>query len=132
MTDRYIKSVLTVIAGALIYLCVVLTPMPPLNAQVNSRTPGEPSGPTDVVIVGWRPPDGATFPVSIQHQVRVSATEPLPIRGTVMTERSSSGIADRVVVVGWEENATKDRPSQLQPINTMSSTARGIPVRTVQ
>jgi hypothetical protein len=132
MTDRYIKSMLTVIAGALIYLCVVLTPMPHVNAQVNSRTPGEPSGPTDVVIVGWRPPGDAAFPVSIQHQVRVSATEPLPIRGVVTTERSSSGIADRVVVVGWEENASKDRPSQLHTINTTNSRPTGIPVRTVQ
>ena len=28
MNDRYIKTVLTVIAGALIYLCIVVTPLP--------------------------------------------------------------------------------------------------------
>ncbi|MGH9218556.1 MAG: hypothetical protein ACRD1W_04605, partial [Vicinamibacterales bacterium] len=130
---RYIKTVLTIIAGALIYLCIVVTPLPALSAQVNTQRPGEPSGPTDVVIVGWRAPGDAALPVSIQHQVRVFATEPLPIRGSVTTERSSSGLADRVVVVGWEENASKEKPSRLHQINSMrSSTQTGLPVRTVQ
>ena len=130
MNDRYTKTVLTVIAGALIYLCVMFTPLPGVSAQAPSKLPGVSSGPTDVVIVGWRAPDNAAFPVAIQHQVRVSATEPLPIRGSVTTERSASGIADRVVVVGWEENASKDRPAQMNPINSNKST--GIPVRPLQ
>ena len=54
MTDRYLKSVLTVIAGALIYLCVILTPIPRASAQTPSIRPGEPSGPTEVVVVGWQ------------------------------------------------------------------------------
>ena len=131
MNDRYTKTVLTIIAGALIYLCIVMTPLPALSAQVNTPRPGEPSGPTDVVIVGWCTSGEAAFPVAIQHQVRVTATEPLPIRGTVTTERSSSGVADRVVVVGWEENAVKERPSRLYPISS-SSTKTGIPVRVLQ
>jgi hypothetical protein len=130
MNDRYMKTVLTVIAGALIYLCMIFTPLPGVSAQSPSKVPGVSSGPTDVVIVGWRAPDNAAFPVAIQHQVRVSATEPLPIRGVVTTERSASGIADRVVVVGWEENASKDRPTQMNPINSNKST--GIPVRPLQ
>ena len=130
MNDRYMKTVLTVIAGALIYLCMIFTPLPGVSAQSPSKVPGVSSGPTDVVIVGWRAPDNAAFPVAIQHQVRVSATEPLPIRGVVTTERSASGIADRVVVVGWEENAAKDRPTPMNPINSNKST--GIPVRPLQ
>jgi hypothetical protein len=132
MNDRYIKSVLTVIAGALIYLCIVMTPLPGLNAQTTSQRPGVSSGPLDVVIVGWRTAEAA-FPVAVLNPVRVTAGEPLPIRGSVTTERSSSGLADRVVVVGWEENALKEKPSRLLPINTGSSGTRaGIPVRTVQ
>ena len=130
MNDRYTKTVLTVIAGALIYLCVIFTPLPGVSAQSPSKVPGVSSGPTDVVIVGWRAPDNAAFPVAIQHQVRVSATEPLPIRGSVTTERSDSGLADRVVVVGWEENAAKEKPSRLYPINSTKTT--GIPVRPLQ
>ena len=130
MNDRYMKTVLTVIAGALIYLCMIFTPLPGVNAQSPSKVPGVSTGPSDVVIVGWRAPDNAAFPVSIQHQVRVSATEPLPIRGSVTTERSESGLADRVVVVGWEENASKEKPSRLYPINSTKTT--GIPVRPLQ
>ena len=101
MNDRYLKTVLTVIAGALIYLCIVVTPLPGLSAQVPSIRPGEPSGPTEVVIVGWRAADAA-FPVAVLNSVRVTASEPLPIRGSVTTERSSSGRADRVLHAGAE------------------------------
>ena len=96
MNDRYIKTVLTVIAGALIYLCIVVTPLPGLSAQMTPQRPGESSGPPDVVIVGWRTAESG-FPVAVINPVRVVASEPLPIRGSVTTERSSSGRADRVV-----------------------------------
>ena len=129
MNDRYIKTMLTVIAGALIYLCIVVTPLPGLSAQVPSIRPGEPSGPTEVVIVGWRAADAA-FPVAVLNSVRVTASEPLPIRGSVTTERSSSGRADRVFVVGWEENGLRDSPGQPQAI---SSTKKSVlPVRPLQ
>jgi hypothetical protein len=129
MNDRYIKTVLTVIAGALIYLCIVVTPLPGLSAQVPSIRPGEPSGPTEVVIVGWRAADAA-FPVAVLNSVRVTASEPLPIRGSVTTERSSSGRADRVFVVGWEENGLRDSPGQPQAISSNKNAA--FPVRTMQ
>ena len=47
--DRYVKGLLTVIALALIYLCVVLTPAPPALAQVQTQPPlvkpGDVTGP---------------------------------------------------------------------------------------
>ena len=54
MTDRYTKIVLTVIAGALVYLCVVMTAFPAVQAQATQR-PGEFTGrPIEAVIVGWK------------------------------------------------------------------------------
>jgi hypothetical protein len=87
MTDRYTKTVLTVIAGALIYLCIVMTAFPAAQAQASAR-PGEPTGPQEVVVVGWRP----TTPVPIV------ALEPL----RVITQQNT-GTPDRVVLAGWEE-----------------------------
>jgi hypothetical protein len=87
MTDRYTKTVLTVIAGALIYLCVVMTAFPVAQAQSSAR-PGEPTGPQDVVVVGWRPTTA----------LPIVAVEPL----RVITEQRA-GIPDRVVLAGWEE-----------------------------
>ena len=128
MIDRYSKCVLSVIAGALTYLCVVMTPLPGLSAQTNSPRPGQPSGPTEVVIVGWRTPGAeAAFPVSIQHPVRVTATEPFPIRGSVTTERSS-GRADRVILVGWERHASRDSVSPMHGLPETSSSASPSPL----
>lgn len=87
MIDRYTKTVLTVIAGALLYICIVMTPFPAVQAQGTKR-PGEPSGPQDVVVVGWRP----TAPLPIV------AAEPLRV-----TTEQRAGVTDRVVLVGWEE-----------------------------
>jgi hypothetical protein len=127
MNDRYTRLLLTVIAGALIYLCVVLTPLPSAHAQTASLRPGEPSGPTEVVIVGWQSRAGAVpFPVSIGHPVQVAASQPLPIRGEVTTERTSTGLADRVVIVGWEEGARREKPSPMRVITAKES---GVPVR---
>ena len=47
MSDRFTKIVLTVIATALVYLCVVLTPLPSAHAQTAAR-PGDPTGPGTV------------------------------------------------------------------------------------
>ena len=110
MNDRYIKGVLTVIAGALIYLCVVLTPLPGVSAQTNSLRPGEPSGPTEVVIVGWRSGAAEPVPVTIQQ------TQPLQIQGSVTTERSTTRLADRVVVVGWELGGSRETPAAVRPL----------------
>ena len=111
--DRYTKTVLTVIAGALLYIAVILTPLPGVRAQQPSLRPGEPSGPTEVVIVGWHSGGREPIPVSIQQ------TQPLRITGQVTTERSSDR-ADRVVLVGWESGADRDKPMRVRPISDSS------------
>jgi hypothetical protein len=100
--DQYLRAVLTVIAAALVYLCIVLTPLPGAQAQQMPTTPGTPSGPAEVVLVGWQPGLPA-LPVEIGTPVRVHG--PLEVQGTVQT-RQSPGLADRVVLVGWEEGTT--------------------------
>ena len=135
MIDRYTKCVLSVIACALIYLCIAITPLPRAHAQTPSIRPGEPSGPTEVVVVGWRSRDGAAaFPVSIGHPVQVTASQPLPIRGEVTTERSSSRLADRVVLIGWEEDASREKMTALEPLSDDSfrKGLRALPVKTTQ
>ena len=83
MSDRYTKLVLTVIAAALLYLCVVLTPLPAVHAQ-NTLRPGEPTGPVQAVIVGWRGAPGETIPVSTAQPV------PVVIRDTVQISAEPS------------------------------------------
>ena len=125
MSDRYTKAVLTIIAAALVYLCIVMTPMPGVHAQTAKR-PGDPTGPGEMVIVGWRAPKGETVPVSVMGAVTVNDTEPLRIAGRVTTERSSGG-ADRVVLVGWEENASRERPAA--GFRNLNTTTPGFPVQ---
>jgi hypothetical protein len=112
MTDRYTKIVLTVIAGALVYLCVVMTAFPALEAQVTQR-PGEFTGkPIEAVIVGWK----------LTEPLQISSRAPLPVQ----TERSR-GAADRVVIVGWEENGVREVPApSMTPI--ISSRGQNFPV----
>ena len=56
-SDRYMKAVLTVIAGCLVYMSVALTTGPGVSAQ---------TGQQEVVIVGWKTAPGSpttiTFP----------------------------------------------------------------------
>jgi hypothetical protein len=131
MVDRYTKFVLTVIACTLLYLAIVFTPVPGAHAQQPTLRPGEPSGPLEVLVVGWKPLAGLNaIPVSIGHPVQVTAAQPLPVTGSVTTERSSSRLADRVVLVGWEENATREKMAGLQPISDDEpSSGRAIPVK---
>jgi len=112
MTDRYTKTVLTIIACALVYICIAITPLPSVAAQVvqSSRRPAESTGPAEVVIVGWKQ----------NEPLQISSAAPLH----VVTERSS-GAADRVVVVGYEENAERERASQLRTFSLKNS---GLPV----
>ena len=111
MTDRYTKIVLTVIAGALVYLCIVMTAFPSVQAQTTQR-PGEFTGrPIDAVIVGWK----------LTEPVQIATTRPIEVR----TERSS-GAADRMVIVGWEENAAPGQPGALTSIQ--SARRQGLPV----
>lgn len=121
MNDRYLKSVLTVIAGALVYLCVLLTPLPGVSAQTPSLRPGVSSGPTEVVVVGWRPDAREIIPVSIQQ------TQPLRIEGAVTTERSTTRLADRVVLVGWEAGGTPVAPRPARPLTESSGLPVSIP-----
>jgi hypothetical protein len=113
MNDRYTKIVLTVIAGALVYLCIVMTAFPAVQAQSTPRA-GEMINEPVRVIVGWN----VNEPMPI--------VTPRPIQ--VQTERTA-GIADRVIVVGWEENSARDK---VMPMNAINS-GRGIsvPVRTI-
>jgi hypothetical protein len=124
MTDRYTKILLTVIALALVYLCVVLTPIPGVQAQT-ARRPGDPTGPAEMVIVGWRAPKGETLPVTVFGSVIVDNTAPFRITGDVRTERSS-GAADRVVLVGWEEGAIREKP---RPMKNLTLNEPGFPVQ---
>ena len=111
LIDRYSKIVLTVIAGALVYLCVVMTAFPSVQAQTTRRAGEMITPPIEAVIVGWKA-DGA---------LPIVAREPL----RVQTERAS-GTADRVVIVGWEEGGSRERPSTFAPI--VSSKGQNLPV----
>jgi hypothetical protein len=46
--DRYLRFILTVIAVCLVYLCVVLTPLPAVRAQLTQ----------EVVLIGYKSFDG--------------------------------------------------------------------------
>jgi hypothetical protein len=109
--DRYTKIVLTVIAAALVYLCIVLTPLPAAQAQTTKRAGEMITTPIEAVIVGWKAE--GSLPIYT----------PQPLR--VQTERST-GEADRVVIVGWEENAGRDRTTALNPI--ISARGQSFPV----
>ena len=114
MTDRYTKIVLTVIAGALVYLCIVMTSFPDVQAQVTQR-PGEFTGrPIEAVIVGWK----------LTEPLQIATRSPIPVQ----TERST-GAADRMVIVGWEESAAPGVRGALAPIQ--SSRGQGLPVSTL-
>jgi hypothetical protein len=111
MADRYTKFVLTVIAAALVYLCVVMTAFPAVNAQ-GTRKAGEMiTPPIEAVIVGWK----------LTEPLQIATTRPL----AVQTERSD-GVADRVVIVGWEEGASRERRLPMTPI--ISSKGQNLPV----
>jgi hypothetical protein len=102
--DWYLRTVLTVIAVALVYLCVALTPLPAAFAQgtrvVGARTPGESTGPAEMVIVGWRLPAGVALPVDVPGGVNARVT------GRVETTQAN-GFADRVVLAGWETDSKR-------------------------
>jgi hypothetical protein len=125
--DRYLRAVLTVIAGTLVYLCVVLTPLPPALAQQAPVMPGVPSGPAEVVVVGWQPGMPA-LPVEVSAPVRLQG--PVEVTGAVQTQQSP-GLADRVVLVGWEEQTTEKQLGQFRPLGPalpgVPVTSAGVP-----
>ena len=126
VVDRYTRIVLTVIAAALVYLCVVMTPLPTVHAQRGGLRPGDDTGPAQVVVVGWRTTD--------QPSMQVAGSVPLPVTGEVgingvVQVQQTSNVTDRVVVVGWERNAVlgpKPTPGQPTPIN--QTAGLGLPV----
>jgi len=119
MIDRYTKAVLTLIATALVYLCIVLTPIPGVEAQGTQR-PGEPTGPVQAVIVGWHA--GETVPISAPAPITVSVNGLVEVRGQVRAEKATER-ADRVVLVGWEESGLRDgKPGvRMEQFTTKSS-----------
>ena len=126
--DRYSKVVLTVIAGALLYLCVVVTPWPGVSAQTTQR-PGEfVNTPVEAVIVGVRLPRNESLPVNVSGTLPVSISDTVRVQGTVNTERSS-GKADRVMIAGWEDLGVPEKAGRPQQINLAKSS--GLPVTTM-
>lgn len=141
-TDRYTRALLSVIAGALVYLCIVLTAWPQAHAQ-STRRPGEiigAPGPAEVVVVGWRPArtehvavqvvESIRLPVHVQGSVPLKVSGEMRVAGTVQTEQSSR--PDRVVLVGWEENAvggSRGVPRMLTP--DPNSRLVALPVMTI-
>ena len=97
-TDRYLRVVLGVIAAALVYLCVLLTPLPAAFAQTTQR-PGQFVGPGEMVIVGVRLAAGEAMPVQVANEVRVN--------GQVRTEQPPNSY-DRVMLMGWEDNSSNN------------------------
>lgn len=120
--DRYIRGVLTVIAGALIYLCIVLTPVPAAFAQ-GARTPGEPTGPAETVIVGWKLAPGVGVPVQVLDPVSVAGE--VRVSGKVQTEQMPN-TASRVVLTGWEQNGAATAPGSFTSWNVTQG--RALPV----
>ena len=114
MTDRYTKIVLTIIAASLIYLCIVMTAFPAVSAQTAQR-PGDPTGPGQMVIVGWQ--------VNTPVPVHLVSQEPLRITGSVTTERSTTA-PDRVIITGWEDRAA---PGRIGTLHALDAT-HGVPV----
>jgi hypothetical protein len=112
-TDWYVRAMLTVIAASLVYLGVLLTPLPPAAAQVpqpgTAIRPGEYTGPAEVVIVGWRLPEGGGLPVQLEGPAIVTVGNEVRVSGVVETLPLARA-SQRVVLVGWEDAAGADRP----------------------
>jgi hypothetical protein len=106
--DWYLRSVFTVIAAALVYLCLVLTPWPRVSAQT-ARRPGDPTGPAEMVIVGWRIPNDAALPVQVRGRAEVTVAGDVRVSGRVSTEPVAN-TSTRVVLAGWEDSASRERP----------------------
>ena len=132
-TDFYLRAVLTIIAGALVYLCIVLTPMPGASAQQPARgalRPGDDTGPAEMVIVGVRLPAGATVPVAGDVQV----LNELRVTGRVQTEQRPN-VVERVVLTGWEEDSSPRNPAAVRAFRAFRQPApsrpgSGLPVTT--
>ena len=122
-SDAYLRGVLTIIAVALVYLCVILTPWPTATAQTALR-PGDPTGPGEMVIVGVRP--GVALPVQVQGAVTVGnelrVTGDVKVTGRVQTEQAPRTLS-RVILTGWEDAATGEAPGTFQRWSRATSAA---------
>ena len=125
-TDSYLRVVLGVIASALLYMCVVLTPLTPLHADARqvagARTPGEPTGPAEVVIVGWR---SGPQPLLVQVVGKVAVGGDVTVTGRVETHQAPRAY-DRVVLAGWEPEG----PKGPETYTYWNEPGRGLPVVT--
>ena len=123
--DRYLRCVLTTIALALVYLCIVLTPLPIASAQ-GARTPGESTGPAEMVIVGMRlgPADAlpvyAPNPIPLTGDVKVS--NEVRVTGRVQTEQAAR-TSSRVVIAGWEEKGSREAAGTYLPFEPLQGRA---------
>ena len=122
--DLYTRTVLTVIAAALLYLCVMLTPLPVASAQTALR-PGDPTGPAEVVVIGWKAP---AIPVQVTDAIRVAGE--VRVTGNVRT-RQEDIATDRVVLVGWEERAAQNGRGSYEMFNSRGQAPSGLPVTTL-
>jgi hypothetical protein len=122
--DRYTRAILTVIAAALVYLCVLQTPWPGVSAQTALR-PGESTGPAQVVVIGWTAP---AIPVQVSGTVPV--TGEVRVTGNVRT-RPEDNTTSRVVLVGWEDRASSGRTGTYEMFNARGEKAVGLPVTTL-
>ena len=129
--DRYTRIVLTIIAAALVYLCVVFTPLPTVHAQRGLR-PGDDTGPAQVVVVGWRTADRAGVELADRSPLRV--TGDVSVNGLVQVDLPRDKV-HRVALVGWEENAPDPRQigvptGSFRGFNSRAQnpTLRGVPV----
>lgn len=136
-SDRYLRVVLTVIAAALVYLCVAITAWPPVSAQagqVEGRPrPGESTGPAEMVIVGFRLPEGIGIPVHVTRgevtvNGGVAVTNEVRVTGRVQTEPAPDA-ALRTILVGWEAGGVEARPGDYVPFS--GTDRRGLPVTVV-
>ncbi len=129
-TDRYLKGVLTVIALALVYLCVVSTPLPALIAQTQSLVkPGDITGPMQVVVVGWGGKPGDALPIVAAQPLPTTVQNTVQVNGRVATERSG-GTADRVVLVGWEERGDAARATNFRAFD-ITTPRPGLPTTVI-
>jgi hypothetical protein len=126
--DSYTKIVLSVIAGALVYLCVVFTPLPTVYAQRGLR-PGDDTGPAQVVIVGWRTSDRA--PIQVAESVPLRISGDVQVNGLVQTEQAPNKVS-RVVLAGWEERGTERSNGLFHQIDSSAQSQLGLPVTAFQ
>ncbi len=122
--DRYTRAILTVIAAALVYLCLLQSTWPSASAQTAPR-PGESRGPAEVVVIGWK---ASTIPVQVTDAVRVAGE--VRVTGTVGT-RQQDNTTNRVVLVGWEDRASQTAKGMYEMFNARGQGASGLPVTTV-